>query len=814
MNIYRTFDSSEFLFEKFWKHVPNILSNKSDPNTIINSLILSSKNFCDLKSQNKFQYQYLAEGGFGSISFIKMHNKPIKAAVFSIDGKNDNVYYVNIIIKSSKQTTMELSRVNSNTISFTDPFSEMIFGSALGHLYDLEICPFVSKYFGNYICRNNEISMIMEASNYEFLQKLDRRSNRFTLNEFKNILFQFLYCFYIMKLYYGTVHFDTHMRNIMVTDLSQQDYMYKGKYFSNIKYIIFETSFTDSSNLPILIVIPKTNYLLKLIDFGSLLMCFDRSHITRFKSNLRVRTSLVDLKNIGALDAVHNCLVNESYANTIDILYTLMSLYQYLEKNLDQQFYRESNRPYLNLLNSFSRALFNFNIDTFLVQHPEFLLRRFHNGSYDFFIRNHSTGLPKGFDNLDYILRGLIKLCDYDTSLKFFIEDNIYFGKKVKLLFYEKTDIRDMTSANTILLTHEANNTTKMFNRLEQLIDMEKGCQKTNSLDSNECKIEKLYSNQKSLEILDDAVQNVEDNSLYKIIFRQSSTNLNPKYKNYNSWFANTPIDNKKINTNIEDLRMFFIELKNFNNVIMTNSEYMTQEGGISIPVGHYAKFENSVEPLGICVNDETSRIFLHMYPSVYNNFLAIFSYDGRKLHLEKHDDFLARHYTTKKKTLLNENNEFEIVDTISPPIYLKNGGKYKWAVTMGPILVWEKKIVFTEEVMLNSTSKNKIHKNSSDKIFIGKDKGYFGMTDSNELTSHIILVKRQGKYGFLFIEGKRYLTVGLDRVSCAQLCANLDADYAVCVSSGLTSNILLDNKFLSKSPFRSRKGAILRFTL
>lgn len=813
LNIYKSFDSSEFLFEQIWKLFPTIVSRKNN-NKILHELIVSSTNFCELKAKHYFSLKYINEGSFGAVGLIGVNKNPLKAAIFSFDRNGENsLFYTKVIIKIGKQRETKIKRLGMSTISISDPLSDMIFGSALGHLFDIGVCPFITKYFGTYLCKNKETSIIIEASDEELLQKLNRnQNNRVNAKQLQNILVQYAYCLYILKIYYGTVHFDTHLRNILLTDLEKDDYMYHSKYMNQVNFIILETGITNVNGLPILVVIKRDRYLLKLIDFGSMLMCFDRSHFSRFKRDLRIHTSEIDLDNIGALPTLNRCLENKSFSNTVDILFTLLNMYEFLVKNIDEYNGSESNISHINVVNNFAIALFGHTISEFIKLNPTFTLQKFPNGEYDIFVRNHSSGLKTGYNDVNYLMKGIINLCDRNTVMtKFPFSETKYHNKMVNLGFFEDFDIRNLNQENSIFLSHNISDYTLMFNRFEQLIKYEKGCDKH---DSVYCTIEKLYGNQKSQEILDDRERILEDNDNYRILFRTSSYQLNPTYKDYNSWLNSTAIDRNKINKPIEDVRIILIAIKKYKKVCLSNNTLLVKEKGISFPVGNSATFGKNVEPLGLCINESTLTLYKHYYPSIYNDYLAVLFYERPgQLKLEKYNNFISRHITQKEKILINE-RDYEEIDTITIPILLNSGyEQYSWAITIGPILVWDNRIVFTEEIMLNMSSPNPIYKNSSNKIFIGKGTGYFGMTDSNELQTQLILVKRKNTFGVMLVEGNGFLSVGIDRVNAAKLCKNLGMEFAVCIGSGFSTNVLVKNQYLSKSPIRTIQGSIISFS-
>lgn len=812
LNIYKSFDSSEFLFEILWKDFPSIVTVK-DKDKFINKLIISSSQFCDLRLKNYFKIKYFSEGSFGAVGKIGVHDKAIKAAIFSFErsGRND-LFYTNTIIKVGKQVGKnKIYRKNISTISVSDPLCDMVFGSMLGHLYDIGVCPFVTKYFGTYLCSNNETNMIIEAADEELFTKLNRtRNGRLNASDLKNIITQYCYCLYVLKVYYGAVHFDSHLRNVMLKDVQSAEYMYHGKKFDTINYILLETGVYDKNSLPIIVMLKKTNYIVKLIDYGSMLVCLDRSHYKRFKRDLRISTDNEDISKIGAGDALRYADTTRSFANTVDVLFTLINIYEYLRHNLDGYHGIEHNHEHLRVTNDISYALFGFTLTKFLETHPEFLLKKL-NGRYDWFMRNHNTGILTDFSEEKYLMEGIVKMCTKSVILRnFSFENTKYHKRKVNIFFMDELSAPEVpTSENSIFLTHNASDYNMMFNRFEKILKYTEDCGK---YDNVYCNVEKLYKQVPSEKFLPNTSVVVQSN--YNITTKMSSFDGNPKYKNYNSWLNSSPVGNERLNRPIENVRINLVEIKNYKSLSLHVNDPLVNTNGVSVPIGNSAVFKSKVLPLGFFANESPLQILQYLYPSDYNDYLAVVTCDrSGELNIEKLLQFNDRHIKVQKISYINK-EVYETVDSVkTDPITLTRGNKYRWAVTVGPILVWDKLATFSED-QLTIESKDVLYGNSSNLIFKGNSPGYYGMTDSAEIQSQLILVKKGKRFGFILVEGGGFIAAGIDRPSAALLCKNLGMDFAVCIGSGYSTNVVIseksNKKYLSKSPIRTGHGAVL----
>lgn len=785
--VYKSFDSSQFLFEMIWKHFPTIRTYIIDKK-IINNLLITSEEFCDLKSKNIFHMKYFSQGGFGMVGTIGLNKKPenlIKAAIYSFERSNKhNLFYVDIIIKIGiNNNPPKIFKTHDSSISITDPLSDMIFGSVLSHLYDIGVCPFITKYFGTYLCKKkNETSMLLEASDFELRKKLSRYDkSRLNVSEFKNIIAQYIYCLYILKIYFGTIHFDTHLRNIMLTDIKKKDYMYHGKFFKNLDYILLETGLKDKEGNGIIILLKKSSYLLKLIDYGCMLFCFDRSVFDRFRKDLRIETDLENIKSIGAFEALMMSKTNQSYGNTVDFMFTIINIYEFLSKGLDNgNFGDESaenyNIEYLNIINGIMFDMIGMSMKDFLNNNPQFKIQKI-DGEYDWFMRNHSCGFTKNFENPKFLIDLLIKMCVYKITVNQFpFKQTIYYNNSVSLYLLEDYKNIKISEENSIFISCNISDYVKLFNRFEKIINYEKKCKYNKSY----CEILKV-NNQPPFETFIPSKKYVflegKNLKLSKLLI--NSNDFVFKFKKNNSWLNFKEIPKNLLNTDIQEIITFLIKFKSKitkSNSSLKFNNFLTETKGILIPLtNNISTIRDTIEPLGFFAIKNPPNILHNNYKKEYNKFLAILMMDdeSNELVLEYYEDFINRHQT---KIVNNE-------EIIKVPIELKFGNKYEWAVTIGPILIWDKVLGFSEENILN----NKEFSN----IFTGKNKGFYNMNDSLEIQSQLVYIQKEDISGILFIEGNGQLSPGLDKFGTAKLCQFLNVDYAVCLASGSFANVL-----------------------
>jgi hypothetical protein len=534
---YKRIDTVPKLLEYLWSLFPNIIALKNgEPASSMTGplnkkmyepMIQNSVEFCDLLSKNILKIQPFAQGGFGQVGALTIdedkYNQPLKAIILSFRRYGGfEPFYVSVIIKlylSSEPPKWSIgeTEVDKGTLYISDPLSEMIFGSMLGHLYDLGICPFFTKYFGAYLCKNEKTSIITERATIE-LRKLISRTKSGIAQRYPsaviNILFQYVYGLFIMKTYYGMVHFDTQHRNIMATYIHDreikinerlQSYIYQGEDLTKKDFFLFQTHLTnkhvdqqpdsDGNEVPVLICIKNTGLLLKIIDYGVCVSYLDRSLVPEYKNDITISSIDADLTRIGALGALKQTVRSKSYSNTVDLQYTLTNMWEHMTKGLDSHtgsMFPDPNAPHdykdaLQLLDYFSEKFFGekkYRLSNYLQRHPDRQVQlTSHKGmpgkglAWVSYI--HDTGIEKeSFDSPLRLLEGLLNVCGQDNSLrvKAFFKGSQFQGPngtpKEVSIFYFEPDVPEMiknangflSDANSMLLSNSASEREKSLN--------------------------------------------------------------------------------------------------------------------------------------------------------------------------------------------------------------------------------------------------------------------------------------------------------------------------------------------------------------
>ncbi len=82
--------------------------------------------------------------------------------------------------------------------------------------------------------QNEKTSIITEMATIELRKLISRNRNYGIAQKYPlsviNLLFQYVYGLFIMKSYYGMVHFDTQHRNLMATYIHNRDIKITEKY--------------------------------------------------------------------------------------------------------------------------------------------------------------------------------------------------------------------------------------------------------------------------------------------------------------------------------------------------------------------------------------------------------------------------------------------------------------------------------------------------------------------------------------------------------------------------------------------------------
>ena len=529
---YKKFNQADRLLERLWMIFPLLDAHPelvSQDNQIIllnnlNSLItkdikIQSNEFCHLINNNKLKLMKFEKGGFGTVNDFKIdedeERQDIKAIITSIKQNGGfEPFYCPVIIKTANEPTIvewgisKNPRTNVVEIQVVDPLTEMVFGSMLGHFYDLGICPFYSKFFGIFSCNNDNMDMerpmdipdehkfymASEKSTIELRQFINPTNNPDRFLKIKNnpgillnIIFQFIYSIYVGKYLIGFTHFDLHHRNMLITftDCRKLDknemkdyekinkpiqYIYQGKDMKDIKYIIMNSGLISDSGIPIVVIIKYNGLMCKMIDFGA---CASFMSSANDKSNYKRNYTFVtkNLTHNGSQLAYKNCNPKStdkdldkgtsSFRNTTELLYLLTALSQDMETgcvatNTTPTQSSATNKELIDSLEKFTSVFFNLvnrpGISALIKGNPDKGYVKNDNGTpLGWLPQTRDMGMNiQGFDESTELMNGLIRYC---KSLKHVVENApIVVGKNERkqfAIYYLEPDIINCSNGFT-----------------------------------------------------------------------------------------------------------------------------------------------------------------------------------------------------------------------------------------------------------------------------------------------------------------------------------------------------------------------------
>jgi hypothetical protein len=542
---YKSFDSANIFFSNLWELFPSFYgeSKSSDvhgdiKNYIVRPIRESSFEFCDLLDSGKVYVEEFAKGGFGVVGGMKINEdqegQDIHAISVSLKPNGGfEPFYVPIILKRGTKSTeinwmYETKKIGSKTVTrfgISDPITEVIFGSMLGHLYDLGLCPFYSKYFGIFSCPLEDketISIVTERSNKEVLGLLERKGgeNPWYLaikkdpNVLINVLFQFIYSMYISKKYIGFAHLDAHHRNVMVTytdrrlvddeEMKTIPYIYHGINMEKKDYILIDLGFKINKK-PAYIAMKYNGIMAKLIDYGSCAAFLFRSETERYNKDLILSA---DNETYGSFNAGHqafeNCTKSSSYCNTVELQFLLLNLHQLMQKGLDvsadtPDLDKNAPKDYksiLKALNEFAEYFYDDesygDLDSYTKKNPDKVVNKTKEKTWRWFMRNRDVGLKmKKFEKASGLLEGLVRYCQ-SLGHKKYEKLNLKRDKGENVtLFYLESDLKDatFTKSNTLLLSENNTSYSEKMNQMVSFLEYQNVVEESCETDRNEAGI-------------------------------------------------------------------------------------------------------------------------------------------------------------------------------------------------------------------------------------------------------------------------------------------------------------------------------------
>jgi|694.fasta_scaffold63654_2 hypothetical protein len=901
-NSYKYFDYANKFLSRLWKIFPSLYgvrAQKPEQGVLINPMS-NNDEFCTLSRDGIINKYWLGEGAFGEVYTIQIdeddYSQEIYAIVVSINRQGGYVpFYISVVLKNSRDQTInnvEFSHIRVNAqictnnepadfynLSFYEPMPEIIFGSMLGHLYDLGIGLFYSKFISVFSC-DNMSRIIMEKSDYTFNKILKKGNSEHPWRCYIqkdpdiliNLIFQLIYAIYVGKKELGFTHFDFHSANAMIIlinrsvidDIYSNPYTYQGENLSTKKYILFEAGIPDQEGNPILIAINNNGLISKIIDYGLCATYLYASENEKFKRPLIISPSAQYLLESSNEQPFIDCANNQSIRNTMEIQYLINHIYSIINKSgIDL-----ADKPIIDQLNFFTREFYD---------DPQYELEKHFPINKTI---NYGLDIPN-FQNCKELLRGLIRFCERKNNDQGQGQIVNIMDRDYRILcFEEKLNHADYTLENSLIFSESPSENTQQANSVDNFINqmniIERSCEpgetrifdkngnvthtavpqdkhdnfcinaraKANKLDPENIMSKKLYSPLKNSPFYDpisssfvntplDSKNNGEFIFQNQLKDRDSTSSLsifniqiNPAalgmdtqqtgaliYSTHKNWLDLNPILNQPLE--IVNLNAVFINPTTDTYGVAVNIDYDIWNSshllddattGFCINAGYFAISDEKHTriPIGFMYSDkdiisDINGTYISV-PPPYRGSIGgvIWCSHENVMHINTHDIFMEMHETITESSIY-QLDDGTLYTTDQPVIKMENGKNiggrpimrdktrnlpYRWALSSGPILVYEGKVVFEQ------TISNRVFEVLETKT--KKLTGYrldIDQTDEKYDAHDVMAITKSGNIIFFMIEGRGFNAPGLDRVQMAHLINKFDIVSAISLGSGFNSN-------------------------
>lgn len=358
----------------------NILNNIE---LVSENLIHFSNDFDYFWKRGKYTLELIKLGGYGSIG--KLHFKNDSTIYFL-----ENNVRKNVIIKLSRHPLSYKIESVSGIWLIDDQLSEIYFASFIYYLTELKVCPFLGNYLSIYL--NTSIFIFIEQYKMDLTEFLPQ------LNEENTIIFifQFIYSMYILKMYLGMIHFDTHLRNVMVVK-SEKSCILFDKYKQNGIYL------------------PNVDYCIKIIDFGLCTINLENSIDPFLKRDLKIGSYKFS-NNISKVPNLYLNTVGSKFF-TVEIMYFLLHLYQLIQR-------KSPDNSTLKKISNFANIFFNKTVNLNVPKLDEEKI----------ILSEHNVGLDCEILSANDLIRRLKYYCSVEGSIFNYKNQTIYNPLKSGIL--------------------------------------------------------------------------------------------------------------------------------------------------------------------------------------------------------------------------------------------------------------------------------------------------------------------------------------------------------------------------------------------
>ena len=294
---------------------------------VIPPLLNRSAKACQALKRKQLDINAIAEGGFGKVGPLFVDRDRLYLSTVSFDDRpppTDSVvgnqrllpwtpFYIEVVAKENTyaQSIFFSGMWQSTRVMYTSNefLHEAIVSGFTSHLYDMGILPHVPKHFGLFVCLAGErfgekvysSLSLTERVDLELADVLGRRKgwasggqngmlgqavyNQLNIYDIQMWMVQLAHTFYTMKAQFGITHYDTHLRNIMLTHvkntglsfnipgLEVKPHIYGGKKLDGVDYIIYRLPFkrlpkSGGRARQVSVIVENNGLFPKVIDFG------------------------------------------------------------------------------------------------------------------------------------------------------------------------------------------------------------------------------------------------------------------------------------------------------------------------------------------------------------------------------------------------------------------------------------------------------------------------------------------------------------------------------------------------------------------
>lgn len=379
---YRSINSIKKLFVLLIENInvmksdlPPYIVNRTVKESFVSFLTNISKDYC--LNIDKFKISDSVEGGAGTVGKFMVDKQRIYVNDVSFPSFGSfTPFNAAVVIKRNlypEELSLQVNRLKNDKVSLltNTQFHEILVSSIMSYIYDLDICPHITKFYGCFLC-DQEFTIIEEASDITFADFIGKYKNQLIYPDLQILLFQLLFTFMVEKRVCGAINYDLHMKNLMFQVMkdnvfniktSISDPIIQGVRANECQYYAYEFKIEDKYYE---VVVENLGLLIKMIDVGNVYVDLDYSGIDPYY-NLKYPIELVgNLMRIPRFNEIH--FERYKFFDTHEFCFTLINLvlnfdvildkFNIVEEGLvvdDQEKINNYNRdnPIINKLNDF-----------------------------------------------------------------------------------------------------------------------------------------------------------------------------------------------------------------------------------------------------------------------------------------------------------------------------------------------------------------------------------------------------------------------------------------------------------------------------